>query len=98
MSKSKYLIILDVRSPAGAMYANGSNDGFASDGNFRHPVLDCTEINAEFPYYLSATRSLKSRGKSHQTLLLPHGSVVMVVSYAEEKPNAVGFQLQMNEE
>ena len=96
MPKSKYLIILDAKSSIGSMYANGSNDGFASDENIKHPILDCTEINADLPYYLSATRSM-SKGKSHQSLLIPHGSVVMVVSYAEEKPNDVGFHLQMND-
>lgn len=98
MQKAKFLVILDAKSAIGALYANGSNDGFASDGTLKHPILDCAEINADLPSYLSATRDMKSQGKSHQSLLIPHGSVVMILRYAEEKPNAVGFQLQMNEE
>ena len=87
----RYIIVIDANSAAGAIYAKGSNDGFITDGHVQHPVLDCTEIETSSPYYIFAKRSLNAVGESHQSLYLPHGSVVMVVGYADEQGRPVGF-------
>lgn len=87
----KYLIILDGRSPIGAIYLQGNNDGTTTDGEIIHPLLDCTQITTDSPYYIFATRSLKKEGKSHQTLYLPHGSVVAIYQYDESDPRPLGF-------
>lgn len=74
----KYLVTLDALSVIGKIYANGDNDGFVSDGKINHPVLECTQIVTDSPYYISATRTLCSESESDQILYLPHGSVVSV--------------------
>ena len=87
----RYIVILDAKSPVGAIYANGNNDGLTSDGNISHPVLDCTEIETNNPYYIFAKRSPNEAIPSHQILYLPHGSVVMIVAYDKAEDRPVGF-------
>ena len=84
----KFLIILDKDSIAGSLYAKGNNDGITTGG---HPLLDCTELVTDNPYYIFATRSLYQEGKSHQTLYLPHGSVALIHRYDESDPHPLGF-------
>ena len=89
--KTKYLLILDCRSTIGSIYLNGNNDGTVTDGKLNHPLLDCTEIKMNNPYYIFAIRSLKKEGASHQSVYLPHGSVVAIYQYAEEQGYPPGF-------
>jgi hypothetical protein len=48
-------------------------------------------IDTNNPYYIFATRSLKMEGATHQSLYLPHGSVVMIVQYDENADRPIGF-------
>jgi hypothetical protein len=91
MKHKRHFIILDANSTVGAMYASGSNDGFTSDGEVNHPVIDCTEIVIDNPYYILATRSLEKEGGSYQSLYLPHGSVVAIYQYNPVEPLPFGF-------
>jgi hypothetical protein len=91
MDHLRHFIILDINSPIGAMYASGSNDGFISEGDVRHPIIDCTEIVIDNPYYIFATRSLEKEGGSYQSLYLPHGSVVAIYQYKPSGPLPFGF-------
>jgi len=86
----RYFVVLDLRSAIGSIYENGNNDGFVTDGKMKHPVLDCTEIAIDSPYYLFATRDMSKTGRSHQHLHIPHGSIVAIHHYAEEE-KPVGF-------
>ncbi len=72
----RYLVVLDAGSPVGRMYAEGNNDGFTEQGD--HPVLDCTEINLDEPYYMYANRDRSKHGGSYQKVYLPHSSIVMI--------------------
>ena len=94
MNKSKYLIILDAKSPIGGIYIDGDNDGYACAGSLKHPVLSCVQITTDAPHFISATRILKKGGTSRQTLYLPYDSVVMVVGYDEDAHGDLGFQVQ----
>jgi len=87
----RYLVVLDARSVVGGMYANGYNDGFVSDGEIRHPVLDCTEIATDSPYYLYVKRDLSRHGKDYQTIHIPHSSIVVIHHYADEGRKPMGF-------
>ena len=93
----RYLVVLDVRSSIGRIYANANNDGFVTDGEIKHPVLDCTEIAIDSPYYLFATRDMSRTGNTYQHLHIPHGSVVAIHHYAEEIEKPVGFVTSKNE-
>ena len=61
--KTRYLVVLDARSATGRICAK-DNDGFVSDGQVNHPILDCTQIETNNPYYIFATRPLRMEGKS----------------------------------
>lgn len=87
----KHLVILDARSAIGRIYAKGNNDGNVSDGDTLHPVLECTDLVTDNPYYIHATRPLKKGDGSHQLLFLPHGSVVAIYQYALDEPSPLGF-------
>jgi hypothetical protein len=87
----RYLIVLDCHSPVGEIYASGTNDGFVKGpGGLKHPVLDCTEIETHNPHYIFAKRPLKEPGL-HQSLYLPHGSVVQIVVYDDQQARPPGF-------
>lgn len=87
----RYLVVLDANSVIGRIYAKGNNDGIVNDGRLDHPVLDCTDLVTDSPYYIFATHSLKKEGGSHQSVFLPHGSVVAIYQYAENDPHPLGF-------
>jgi len=84
-------VVLDARSSIGCVYANGNNDGFVNDGTPKHPVLDCTEIAVDSPYYLFAIRDMPGSGKPYQRLHIPHSSVVAIHHYAKVKEKPMGF-------
>jgi hypothetical protein len=90
----RFLVVLDARSPIGSIYANGSNDGFINDGDLRHPVLDCTEIATDSPYYLVIKRELSSHDKTCQSAHIPHSSIVAIHHYADEGSKPYGFAPQ----
>lgn len=85
----RYLVVLDTDSPVGAMYAQGSNDGFTQHGN--HPVLDCTEIDLDEPNYMYVKRDMSRHGGSYQKAYLPHSSVVVIHPYEDVEKMPVGF-------
>jgi hypothetical protein len=87
----RYLVVLDARSVVGGIYANGHNDGFVNDGGIRHPVLDCTEIATDNPYYLYVKRDLSLHGKDYQFINIPHSSVSVIHHYADEGSKPIGF-------
>ncbi len=89
-----YLVVLDERSAIGGIYASGNNDGFVTDGQLQHPVLNCTEIWTDTPYYLFAKHDMKNQGKNHQDLHIPHTSVVAIYQFADEGSRPPGFVLQ----
>jgi len=89
-----YLVVLDERSAIGSIYVSGNNDGFVTDGQLQHPVLDCTEISTDSPYYLFAKRDMSKQGKNYQSLHIPHSSVVAIYHYADEGSRPFGFVLQ----
>jgi hypothetical protein len=89
--KMNYLVVLDAHSSIGKIYLYGNNDGTVTDGELHHAILDCTEIVTDSPYYLIATRIHKKEGKSHQTLYLPHGSIIAIYQYAEKEGRPMGF-------
>jgi hypothetical protein len=86
----RYLVVLDARTPIGGIYASGSNDGFADDGELKHPILDCTEVTTDSPY-LFAKRDRSEQGKSYHLVHIPHGCVVAVYCYADDDPKPIGF-------
>jgi hypothetical protein len=87
----KYLLILDADSTAGKIYLAGNNDGLVSDGTIKHPVLLCTEIKMDSPYYIFAKRQMKAPA-SHQSLCLPYGSVAIILQLEENEPiPTIGF-------
>ena len=87
----KYLVLLDCNSSIGSIYANGNNDGIVNDGDINHPVLACTEIETNNPYYIFAIRSGDQEGGLRQSVFLPHSSVVAIYRYAEDEPHPLGF-------
>jgi len=87
----RYLVVLDAESAIGRVYAKGINDGFVNDGQLDHPVLDCIEIATDSPYYLFVRRDLTRHGKSHQSMHVPHQSVVAIHHYADEGAKPFGF-------
>ena len=87
----RYLLVLDRRSEVGAMYESGSNDGHIRAGDLLHPVLDCTEVITDASHYVFATRDMKKKGKSDQSIYVPHSSVVYIHCYADEGTKPVGF-------
>ena len=87
----KYLVVLDARSPIGSVYGSGSNDGFVKDGELRHPVLDCTEIGTDSPYYLYVKRVFSKQPEGYQSLHIPHSSVIAIHHYADAGPKPIGF-------
>jgi hypothetical protein len=87
----RYLVILDAQSVVGSTYAAGNNDGFVGD----NPVLDCTEIQTDSPYYLFAKRDLSKQGGSHQSVFVPHGAVVMIACYEDQGPKLLGFTVSI---
>lgn len=91
----RYLIVLNANSPIGQLYSqgtiqDGSNDGFTA-GDFRHPILDCTEIAIDSPYYIFAKRAANREGAPRQSIYVPHGSVVAIYRYDEREPHPLGF-------
>lgn len=87
----RYLVVLDANSSIGQIYLNGSNDGYVAEGEERHPVLDCAEVDIHQPYYLFAKRDMSKQGSSHQSLHISHSSVLFVQIYADEGPRPIGF-------
>jgi hypothetical protein len=92
----RYLVVLNNRSPIGGVYASGNNDGFVRDGEEKHPVLDCLEVAKEQPFYLFARRDMSKNGGSHQSIYIPHSSVVAIHCYADEGPKPMGFIPERN--
>lgn len=86
----KYLLILDAVSIPGKIYLYGKNDGYVTDGDTKYPVLLCTEIKMDNPYYIFAKRELKE-SESHQSLFLPYGSVAMIYQIEKDQPTPIGF-------
>jgi hypothetical protein len=86
----RYLVVLDVRSTVGRVYA-GSNDGGVADGELKHPALDCTEIATDGPCYLFAIRDMTKHGGGSQRLYVPHGAVAFIICYADEGPMPLEF-------
>jgi len=87
----RYLVVLDAGSTIGRIYANGKNDGFVNDGKVDHPILDCTEIATDSPYYLFVRRDLSRHGKNQQTIHIPHSSVAVIHHYADTGSKPFGF-------
>jgi len=87
----KYLVVLDAGTATGRLYADGSNDGYVSDGVSKHPVLDCAKVETDGLNYLFARRDASRRGLSAQSLYLPHTSVVAVHQYAVDGPMPLGY-------
>ncbi len=90
----RYLVVLDERSAIGSIYAAGNNDGFVTDSELEHPVLDCMEISLVSPYYLFAKRDLSDQGGNFQSLHIPHSSIVAIYQYADEGSRPFGFVAQ----
>lgn len=86
----KYLVVLDVNSEIGAIYSRGSHDGCVSRGEYQHPILDCSEIVTDAPYYLFVRREI-SKGGGTQKLHIPHSSVVAIHIYDDNGPRPMGF-------
>jgi hypothetical protein len=87
----RFLVVLDAHSIIGRVYSRGQNDGYVNDGTDRHPVLDCLEVATDSASYLFAKRDMKRHGGGHQSLHIPHSSVVAVHIYADEAPKPFGF-------
>lgn len=80
----KYLVVLDSRSATGGLFEKDC-DLVMMDGEIRHPTLACSDVEMGNLHYIFATRPTK-KGSSHQSLFLPHHSVVMVFRYDGESP------------
>ena len=87
----RYLVVLDARSTIGSIFAHGHNDGTVSDGDLRHPVLDCIEIATDSPHYLFVKRDLSRHGKDYQSVHIPHSCVVAIHHYADDGSRPFGF-------
>lgn len=86
----RYLVVIDVHSPLGGIYASGDNDGFVRDRDQKHPLIDCVEVETGQPYCLFAKRDMARKG-GVQSVYIPHSSVVAVHCYADEGPRPMGF-------
>lgn len=86
----KYLVTLDRNSVVGATYANGNNDGYCTDGDINHPVLDCLEVDLT-GYFAYLKRDLSRQGKAFQGVHIPHSAIAFVLSYAVGEPRPIGF-------
>ncbi|WP_155294440.1 hypothetical protein [Burkholderia cepacia] len=84
-----YLVILDARSPIGAIYGEKA-DGIVTDGALRHPALHCSDVSMDHPVYLFATRPLK-KDESHQSLHVPHNAIVAIYRLNESDAPPIGF-------
>ena len=87
----RYILVLDRRSPIGLIYDSGSNDGYIREGDQLHPFLDCTEVVTDAPNYVLVTRDMTKQGKSHQSIYVPHSSVLFIQCYADEGARPLGF-------
>lgn len=85
----KYLVLLEPSSATGKIYSE-NNDGVATDGGIRCPVLACTEIDFGNPHYIFLKRG-GNQSKCNQSLYLPYHSVAHIVQYAEDDPHPIGF-------
>lgn len=86
----KYLLVLDRHSAIGGVYAHG-NDGAVKGEHEDHPGLVCSQLDLHSPNYIFAVRPLKKAG-SHQSLHVPHHSVVAIFVLEEGQPNPIGFR------
>jgi hypothetical protein len=86
----RYLVVVDRGSTIGRVYAQGTNDGWVTSGDEKHPVLDCTEIDPDGPY-LFVKRDMTRHGGKYQTIYIPHGFVAFILVYADEGPKPIGF-------
>lgn len=87
----RYLLVLDARSAAGAIYAHAENDGGMTDGTVIHPVLACTDVDTTQTHYVWATRHPKESSVSSEVLVVPHSSVVAIRCYDVNDPAPSGF-------
>lgn len=88
----KHVIVVDGRTATGQLFLHGSNDGVTSNGDLRHPLLDCTAIDLHTPGHICATRELKTPTGSHpQILYLPHGTIVAIFRYDTPERPPLGF-------
>lgn len=62
----------------------------SSEQAARRIPLACTDLTMDSPYYIFAKRQ-PTGGEPHQSLYLPHDSVLMIFRYAEDEPNPLGF-------
>lgn len=86
----RYMVVLDVRSPLGRIYADGNHDALVAEGELKHPILDCVEVEPDRPNYLFVVRE-KRDNKARQTQYIPHAYVLSIHRYAEKDPPPFGF-------
>jgi hypothetical protein len=94
----RYLVVIEKMSAIGCIYDKGNNDGYVTDGEFYHPVINCSEISINSPYYLYVKRDLTEQDKNHQSLYIPHTSIVAIYEYDGKGSRPVGFVLQRKNE
>ncbi|MDR5756479.1 hypothetical protein [Caballeronia sp. LZ035] len=88
-----YLVVLDVRSPIGAIYNRKADTNVPdAEAQLSHPALLCSDVSIDHPTYLFATRPLKG-DKSHQSLHIPHHAVVAIYRVNEEDAAPMGFPI-----
>jgi hypothetical protein len=90
---TRYLLVLDRNSPVGRLYAESTPPPPTTDGSVAHPVLDCTEVDLSNPGYVEATGSHPRGGGPHQSVFLPHASVVRVIRYDVKDGLPAGYDM-----
>lgn len=85
----RYLIVLDLHSPTGQLFAE-SADRYFDGGAVKHPALACSHVVMDSPHYIFAKRHTK-KGHSHQLLYLPHHSVILIFEWDSDGPAPIGF-------
>lgn len=89
----RYLVGLDANSTTGKLFL-ANNDGFMNDGTQDHPLLECSDLGFDNPYYIYAIRDTRKAGGKHQSLYLPHGNVILIVEFDKKVRPPMGFLSQ----
>jgi hypothetical protein len=85
----KFLVVIDRDSPIGQAY-----DAWLPHvlvGQHRHPAFVCTAMDPSNPWYMFVRTEPTTKHPAHQSIHLPHGSVLFVVQYAEDEQAPFGF-------
>lgn len=85
----QYLVILDPASTIGKIYSE-NYDAISNTNGLKCPLLACTEISFDNPYYIFVERG-GNQAKAKQSLYLPYHSVVAILQQSAGETRPIGF-------